>query len=278
MKPCTRRVVPAVAISIAAAVVGACNGTSGPGAGNDSAISNGPSPSEMCPVGEYPIAAAYDLETGAFRWVTCDVSPDMHVAVAASDSDVWLMIPYPQQAIRIDARSGDIEETMPGELRDVPADADRAREEPPATAQVRVGGGQDDPLVGFDQSTGRELWRAEGIPVYDDVWAYDDGAVYVRLSEIRDGVPGSWMVAYEIASGAEKWRTEADASGWPWHVAGDRLFAMWFDLVVLDVENGNVVWRTSFGEPAAGFPRMFGAVANDDIVVVSFTSVGAGGD
>lgn len=232
----------------------------------------------MCRDGEYPILAAYDLETGGFRWATCDTNPDMHIALAANETDVWLEIPYPQRSLRVDATSGEIIEISEGEPRDIPDAADRVRRDPPSNAEIRVRGGQDDPLVGFDETSGRELWRVDGIPVYDDIWAFDDDSVYVRLLENQDGRSTSWIVAYEIASGSERWRMDGGMSGWPWHVANGRLFAMWFDLLVIDTIDGSLVWRTTYGEPTEGFPRMFGAVANDDTVFVSFTSVVAGGD
>jgi hypothetical protein len=141
-----------------------------------------------------------------------------------------------------------------------------------------VTGGQDDPLVGLDAATGEEIWRVVGIPVYDDVWATDDDAVYVLARDSSGATSGSWIAAYDVASGAERWRTETDVLGWPWHVARGRLFAMWFDLQVIDTTDGSTVWGTSFGQPSTGFPRMFGAVTNDRVVFVSFTSVQAGGD
>jgi hypothetical protein len=241
----------------------------------------GPKPSEMCPAGQFPILAAYALKDGEFRWVTCDASPDMHVATAASDTDVWIEVPYPREMLRVDAATGRI--TARGEAAnfpgDVPDDADWRRSAPPGTASVQVRGGQDDALVGIDTSTGAAVWRAVGFPPYDDVWAGDDEAVYVRSWDPTGAKPGSSIVAYLIESGEPRWRIDAPPElGEPWHVADGRLFSMWFDLNVIDTRDGSVSWHTSYGQPETGFPRMFGAVTNDDTVFVSFTSTASGGD
>lgn len=237
------------------------------------------SPDRMCPAGTYPILAAYALGDGAFKWVTCDPSPDLHMAIAADETDVWVEVPYPPQQIRVDAATGTIVEASSGTLqRSIPDGADRILRSPPATPAVSVRGGQDDPLVATDRATGSLRWRAVGFPVYDDVWAADDTAVYVMSWDTSGAQPGQWLVAYLIESGEERWRVDATDLGWPWHAAGGRLFSLWYDLHVLDAATGDELWSTSYGEPSGGFPRMFGAVANSDTVFVSFTSVGSGGD
>lgn len=264
----------ALAVGVAV-VVSSCGGSDGTITPTDP----GPSPSQMCPAGQHPILAAYALSDGAFRWATCDTSRDMHVAVAATATDVWVEVPSPRQVLRIDAASGEIVNSSdPGYADSLPGDADQIRRMPPGNDEVQVRGGQDDPLAGFDRETSAERWRAIGFPVYDDVWAGDDEAVYVESWDPTGSEPGTWIVAYLLDSGAERWRIDGRTIGYPWHVADGRLFALWFDLHVIDTADGSVIWNTSFGEPAGGYPRMFGAVANDDTVFVSFTSVESGGD
>lgn len=263
----------------AIAAMSACGGSGGSSRSGQGEIDQGPAPLEMCSKGEYPIAAAYSLNEGSFQWASCSTKSDMHVVVAATDDDVWLEIPYPPRTIRIDARTGEILETRDGPFSmDLPDDADKVRRTPPVTDDVRVTGGQDDPLVGLDATTGEEIWRTVGIPVYDDVWATDDDGVYVLAWDVDGETSGSWIAAYDVASGTERWRVDSNVLAWPWHVANGRLFAMWFDLQVMDTSDGSILWATSFGQPASGFPRMFGAVTNETSVIVSFTSVQAGGD
>ncbi|MFM7755763.1 MAG: PQQ-binding-like beta-propeller repeat protein [Actinomycetota bacterium] len=257
----------------------ACGADGSPGDGGDRSAGYGPAPIDMCPEGEYPILAAYAIDDGEFQWVTCGTNPDMHEAVAATTDEVWVEIPYPPQTLRVDARTGEVLESNDGlASADLPSDADRIRRDPPATDTVKVSGGQDDPLVGRDVATGEEIWRAVGAPVYDNVWAADDATVYVRGWDDDSGVPRAWIAAYDVASGDQRWRIAAAQLGWPWHVANGRLFAMWFDLQVIDASDGSILWATSFGEPPGGYPRMFGAVTNGAFVFVSFTSSVAGGD
>ena len=243
------------------------------------AVTDGRTPAEHCPDGEVPILAAYSLRDGALQWVTCDASPDMHLAVAADATSVWVEVPYPPQILRIDAATGTVVEssTDPATLV-IPDGTDRTRRTPPSTASVQIAGGQDDPLVGTDRATGMQRWTAVGSPVYDDVWAADTEAVYVQSWDSTGAAPGSWWVAYDIDTGEERWRVDAVGPAWPWHAAQDRVFMMWFDLHVLDAATGAELWHTDYGDPPQGFPRMFGAVTNADMVFVGFTSVGSGGD
>ncbi|MGA0877485.1 MAG: PQQ-binding-like beta-propeller repeat protein [Ilumatobacteraceae bacterium] len=233
----------------------------------------------MCPAGEFPILASYATKDGTFQWVVCDTSSDMHIAVAATADDVWVEIPYPPRTIRVEARTGTVLERRDSAFsEDLPTDADRIRRDPPATSTIRVRGGQDDPLVGVDAISGTEMWRVIGNPVYDDVWATDGEAVFVRAFDLDGETASASIVAYKVANGEELWKIDARGYSWPWHVAQGRLFALWFDLQVIDTTGGSVIWETSFGEPPSGYPRMFGVVTNEESVFVSFTSSAAGGD
>lgn len=269
-----RRATITVIMSLGLALASGCGNEASP-------AGHGPPPSEMCPDGQVPILAAYSLDDGEFAWATCDTNIRMHVATAASSTDVWVEIPYPPEMLRIDARTGQIvargaAANFPG---DVPDTADWRRSEPPGTPAVQVRGGQDDPLTGVDTATGETVWTAVGHPVYDDAWAGDAQAVYVGSWDPTSAVAGSVLVAYEIESGDERWRIAAPPEmGWPWHAAGGRLFSMWYELWVIDTDDGSVLWNTAYGEPTSGFPRMFGAVTNDEFVFVSFTSEASGGD
>lgn len=235
-------------------------------------------PSEMCPTGQYPILAAYALDDGRLQWVTCDTSRDVHIAVAADADHVWVQVPYPLQTLRIDARTGALLDTSTAPNPTFPAGADIALRTPPASATIQVGGGQDDPLTGTEIATGTIRWTADGHPVYDDIWAGDSSTVYASASDPTGAQPGMWLVAYAIDSGEARWRVPVTDYSWPWHAAGGLVFAMWYDLHVFDAVDGTERWHTDYGEPSGGFPRMFGAVTNDEMVFVSFTSVGAGGD
>lgn len=237
----------------------------------------------MCEAGTFPILAAYRLESGEFLWATCDANSDMHSAAAATDDAVWVEhISASREFLKIDARTGEIvgrgdEVNFPA---DVPDDADWRTQGPPSTADVSILGGQDDELRGVDKQTGDVLWTGVGYPAYDDVWAGDDDTVYLRSWDTTGATQGVTLIAYAIADGSIRWSIPATPDlGEPWHVSDGRLFSLWFDLNVLDTADGHLLWKTSYGAPEpSGFPRMFGAVANDDTVFVSFTSQASGGD
>lgn len=237
----------------------------------------GPLPGEMCATGS-PIMAAYDLATGDFRWVACADGGGMFLAAAATADKVWVQQSGTTTSrFVLDAATG---KTLEGvDANDVPDDADYWTQGPPSGGGVRVHGGQDDPLVGVDDATGAVVWQAEGHPYFDDVWAYGDGAVFVDAWDPTGARPGSWIAAYEVATGVERWTWSPDAGfASPWHVTGDRLFALGADLWVLSTADASVLWHTEYGESATGYPRMFGVLANDDTVFVSFTSEASGGD
>ena len=49
------------------------------------------------------------------------------------------------------------------------------------------------------------------------IWPVGEGAVFARE---QNGV-SSATVAYEVGTGAERWRTPEPGYLWPWHVEGD---------------------------------------------------------
>jgi hypothetical protein len=252
----------------------------------------GPVPAAMCPAGSSPVVAAYDLETGGFRWAACAPGDGSYFLAAASDDTVWvtggppvtgLPTPHPQY-VSYDAATG--EELWRDEesrfRNEVPADADRPVESPPLIDGVQLSGGQDDPMTGIDAASGQTLWTQPGHMVYDDVWAVGDDAVFAFEYEFPQ--PPA-LAGYEVATGEVRWRRELPPAGptapappWPWHVTGDRLLAMWTNLEVVATDDGSVRWETGYPEPTLGFPRMHGGLANSHSVFVSFTTVRSGGD
>ena len=76
-------------------------------------------------------------------------------------------------------------------------------------------------------ATGRKLWSAPGVPSYGEIWALGDGSVYV-LSR-GDGPGGPVVVAYDLHSGAERWRFIPSALlfGEPMAGGKDVMFVGW---------------------------------------------------
>lgn len=241
----------------------------------------GPVPAEMCPKEAWPVAAAYELETGNFQWATCTPEGGLFLPAAASEDTVWVVGGQPEYRA-FDAASG--KELWRGDqtrfVSEVPADADRPVETPPVIDGVQLTGGQDDPMVGVDAATSETLWTQPGHLVYDDVWAVGDGAVFAMETLLGDGSPKPpALVGYEVATGDVRWRRETTFTGpGPWHVSGERLLAMWYSLQVLATDDGSVLWEIGYPEPSGGFPRLMGGLANSQSVFVTFTSEASGGD
>jgi outer membrane protein assembly factor BamB len=252
-------------------------GTSCGGSDGDSgAVDPGPTPAEMCADG-WPIAAAYDRETGGFQWASCTPEGGLFLMEAASDDTVWLQKSgVESEHWELDAATGTVSARGEGvnSVSDVPDDADRPVDTPPEIDGVQLGGGQGVPTTGTDATTGELLWTQPGTLAYGDTWPVGDGAVFAR----EQNGASSATVAYEVGTGAERWRTPEPGYLWPWHVEGDRLLVMWDNLRVLDTADGSVVWETAYPVPPNGFPRMMGGLANDESVFVSFTSEPSGGD
>jgi outer membrane protein assembly factor BamB len=142
----------------------------------------------------------------------------------------------------------------------------------PATDDVVIAGGQDDPTTAIDLASGEVLWTQPGSPPYDDVWAMGDGGVFVVDTQAAE------LVAYDLTDGSQRWRQAIDPerSSLPWHVAGDSLFSMWTNLDVLATTDGSPRWSTDY--PVADFPRMTGVGANDETAIVAFSYEASGGD
>ena len=109
-------------------------GTSCGGSDGDSgAVDPGPTPAEMCADG-WPIAAAYDRETGGFQWASCTPEGGLFLMEAASDDTVWLQKSgVESEHWELDAATGTVSARGEGvnSVSDVPDDADRPVDTPP---------------------------------------------------------------------------------------------------------------------------------------------------
>ena len=232
---------------------------------------SGPAPADMCAADSSPVAAAYDLASGAFQWAACGEGQVRRDVVGVSDEavevEVFASSSGPQQLLAFAANDGSAlpasgtQPTLPG-----PAG--------PGPDGYRVEGGQDDPTSVFDTATGELVWTHPGSPVYDDVWAVGDGAVFVMK---LGATPPFHLIAYELASGDTRWEIEPDpADVWPWYVDGNVLYAIWTNLALISTADGSTIWRTDY--PNVEFPRITGVRANSDTVFVAFSTVASGGD
>ena len=226
-----------------------------------------PIPDEMCDDGQVPQAAAYDLDDGAFRWVSCtDGKAYRYVREVTADAV------YVQggETIALDPTDGHVLTDAPalpvGEISEtglVEVDG------------VFVSGGQEGPISVSDAS-GDLLWSQSGRWVYDDVWAIDDGAVFAI-----ENVPLLRLVAYQLETGDIRWEYSGDpyTEGlWPWHAQDGRLYTAWDNLQVRDTRTGDLIWRTTYPVSANQDLRLAGVKADDQAVYVGFGTAASGGD
>ena len=265
MPPPTHQIVGAMALA-ATLLAPACGDDAGDG-------TSGPPPADMCPEGEELALAAYDLESGEFRWATCSTTTARHSVADASDEVVYLEVDGGTEFRGYSAADGTelpAGGTAPAPSR--PTDTTTS----PVVDGVRIEGGQGDPTTAFDDDTGAVLWTQPGSPAYDDLWAVGDGAVYVVNQQVESGFPQ--LVAYELTSGETRWSMQQDMADelWPWHVDDGVLFAVWNNLALIATDDGSTIWRTDY--PAVEFPRMTDVDTNSDTVFVAFSSIASGGD
>lgn len=207
-----------------------------------------------------------DRATGAELWVgATPLSDQSGTFVARSPAAVLgevLVVPTAATVNAIDMRTGAMLWQAP--QLDHPAAADgvvigtRSASGPPPPAFT---------VAALDAATGRELWTARGRASYGDLLAAGDGVVVVLDSE--DG----GLVAYELASGDERWRTAQTptTSVEPQLINGTALVGLWEgEVAVTSTIDGATVWSAT--QPF-GSPLMNSAGSNGDAVFVAINSV-----
>lgn len=248
----------------------------------------GPTPADMCADGTWPRAAAYEKETGAFRWASCTDELGWLGIREVSDEAVYLEPALPAtELVALDPVDGT-------ELTDAPplaVDPEPEYTGEPRTIEVdghEVTGGQDDPVTVVAPDGTR--WSRDGVWSYDDVYAIGDGAVFAVERHPTGRLVGYELVGYELADGDIRWQHVGDpyAEGlWPWLVAEQRLYTLWYDLQVRATADGRLIWATDYGlydandpfrPPSPQAPRMSGVGVGHDLVFVSFTTEASGGD
>ena len=234
----------------------------------------------MCDEGEFPVVAAYTIETGEYQWSRCSPEQVWRSMVAATDEAVYLSwYTSTEQTAAFDADDGSDVAVAELPANPDPASSHAQSESGFVVDGVRIEGGQDVSTRAFDDASGELMWEQPGSWVYGDVSAVGDGAVFALER-------GARLVGYELDTGDVRWETPVvdpySTSSWPWHVAGQRLFTLWFNAQVLSTIDGSLLWRTDYPTPTGpGDPtplRMSGVRANDRTVFVAFSPASSGGD
>lgn len=268
-----------VAIVALGALLAACGGGGGGGGDGRDGVATGPMPEAMCGPGLRPAAAAYERRTGAFRWVACTEDATARRTIAGATDDV-VTVAFEASGrqrllLDLDARTGAVRGTRTEayQYEQVRGCGPDPRIAGVVVDGVCISGGQDDPLVATDASTRAMLWTApDAHPVYDDIWAIGDGAVY--LIDNRQAA----LIGYELRTGHERWRRSVVPyrSGWPWIVEDDVVYCIWNNLTLVSTRDGHTIWRTDYHD--AEYPRLTDVAPTAGAVVVAFSDVASGGD
>ena len=146
-----------------------------------------------------------------------------------------------------------------------------------AVVSVRTDGGHAGLVAGYDVDDWSVSWtRSLERPIWEAP-AVHDGRAFVLTDASRDAISGAGgeAVAYDLESGAERWRTELpEARGCPAHDEDETLyFSHERDVLVgIDDDDGSRVWSADVdedlealvGDPAAVYPPI---VADDAVVL-----------
>ena len=224
-----------------------------------------PTDSSWCPRSRYELRG-YDRATGAPMWST-EVErslDDEGLISAAVAGDTVVFMPGPQS---LDASTGQMGWPPSDETADLPIGA--------IAGGVVLLGTLDQPTTALDLADGAERWTQPGSAAYAGDFAVDDHAVYV--TDRTD------LIAYDLATGAEQWRRPnvAEDYSWPWHVAGDTLFTMWWNVEARSTSDGSVVWETHYPNgdaPTGPTPRLVSIATNTNSAIVTFYVGTLGGD
>ena len=101
-------------------------------------------------------------------------------------------------------------------------------------------------VAAIDAAPGQHLWTAPGRPSYGGHLAAGDGVVAVL------DAGGSGIVAYELSSGDERWRTAQATYVEPQLISGASLVGLWEgELSVVSTTDGATIWSATqpFGSP-----------------------------
>ena len=211
--------------------------------------------------GPVPVRAI-DRMTGEERWASEVLFSDLSGASVGRSPVVMLgdivVVPTGDTISALDVETGALLWTAPHLSFLTAADH--------AGVIVGVEGG-DRPgakLVALNAASGERLWSARGGASYGGLLAVGDGIVVV-LNGSR-----SEMVAYELATGNERWRGALSSRVEPQMVVGTLVVALWEgQLSVLSTADGSVTWSTIL---PFGAPWMNSVGANGNVVVVAINS------
>jgi outer membrane protein assembly factor BamB len=127
-----------------------------------------------------------------------------------------------------------------------------------------VNNGRPVAIRAFDLETGELRWEAPGRSSYGDLLAVGDGIVAVLATETSE------VIAYELATGEERWRVDAMGLGEPQMIVGKTLILLWeANLSAVSTVDGSTEWTT---DQPLGSPLMNDVATDGASVYVAVNS------
>lgn len=211
--------------------------------------------------GEPSPVRALDRETGEELWSSdVVIADDSGASVGRSSAtalDTIAVLPTGETISAIDLRTGDLLWQAPHLAHVVAADG------------VVVGiEGSDSPgamVTALDIASGERLWTARGGASYGGLVALGDGVVVVL------GASNQEHVAYELATGDERWRVGPVVRVEPQVISGTTVVALWEgEITAVSTVDGSTIWSVTV---PFGTSFMNSVGANDDVIVVAMNSL-----
>ena len=120
-------------------------------------------------------------------------------------------------------------------------------------------------VTAIDAATGQQLWAAPGVSSYGGLLAVDDGVIVVYDSDSPE------LVAYELSSGNERWRSALTTRIDPQLISGTTLVMLWEgEIAVVSTTDGATIWSATQPFQSAW---MNSVGANGDSVFVAINSL-----
>ena len=203
-----------------------------------------------------------DRATGEQRWVNDAVvfSDESGVGVArgaAAVIDTTIVVPTGRTSTAVDITTGVVLWSAPQLNHPVASDGVIVGIEPTLSAERGI--------RAIDATTGEDLWSAPGRESYGDLLAIGDGVIIVTVGDAGE------RVAYDLTTGAQRWRAPSTSFGEPQLVSGASLVTLWDGgLGAFSTQDGSQIWGLT--EPLRS-PLMSSVGINDSTVFVAVNSL-----
>jgi outer membrane protein assembly factor BamB len=174
-----------------------------------------------------------DRVTGNELWVSdTSLSDQSGVMVARSPAAVLgdiMVVPTGTTVTAIDMRTGTTLWTAPQLDHPVAVDG--------VVVGTRSANGRNLEIAALDAVSGEEMWTVPGRLSYGNLLAVGDGMVAVLDPDSAE------VVAYELASGEERWHAARTPFAEPQFISGTSLVLLWEgELAVVSTTDGATVW------------------------------------